>query len=135
MGLFKLNTRGNFLTVRYVGLWNNLPREMVNIPSLGIFKIRLEKSARQYVIANHLAFSEVHRLDGLNWSFPSLILKSHCRWHSYSSGLNCALAFQAMKHQLFCTKPKLAVYQVVHSNDELKPFISARLAFKVRHGN
>jgi len=38
---FCLNTRKNFFPLRLAGHWNGLPREVVDSPSLEIFKIRL----------------------------------------------------------------------------------------------
>ena len=40
---FQLNTRKNFFPLRVMEPWNRLPREVVDSPSLEIFKTRLEK--------------------------------------------------------------------------------------------
>ncbi|KFV74568.1 hypothetical protein N308_00032, partial [Struthio camelus australis] len=40
--LFHLNLRNNFFTVRVTEHWHKLPREVVESPSLEIFKTRLD---------------------------------------------------------------------------------------------
>jgi len=40
---FRLNMRRNFFPLRVIEPWNRLPREVVESPSLEIFKTRLDK--------------------------------------------------------------------------------------------
>ncbi|KFQ21830.1 hypothetical protein N332_01277, partial [Mesitornis unicolor] len=48
-GRFRLDTRRKFFTVRVVRHWNRLPKEVVDAPSLEVFKARLDRALGELV--------------------------------------------------------------------------------------
>jgi len=48
-GRFRLETRTNFFTERVIKHWNRLPREMVESPSLEVFKRHVEVELKNMV--------------------------------------------------------------------------------------
>ncbi|KFV60158.1 hypothetical protein N341_13029, partial [Tyto alba] len=48
-GRFRLDVRKKFFTVRVVRHWNRLPREIVDAPSLDMFKAKLDGSLSNVV--------------------------------------------------------------------------------------
>ncbi|KFR09072.1 hypothetical protein N306_11593, partial [Opisthocomus hoazin] len=48
-GRFRLDIRKKFFTMRVVRHWNRLPREAVDVPSLEVFKARLDGALSKLV--------------------------------------------------------------------------------------
>ncbi|KFQ98203.1 hypothetical protein Y956_04160, partial [Nipponia nippon] len=48
-GRFRLDIRKKFFTTRVVRHWNRLPREIVDAPSLEVFKARLDGNLNNLV--------------------------------------------------------------------------------------
>ncbi|KFQ38029.1 hypothetical protein N332_02846, partial [Mesitornis unicolor] len=48
-GRFRLDIRKKFFTLRVVRHWHRLPREVVDAPSLEVFKARLDRALSKLV--------------------------------------------------------------------------------------
>ncbi|KFV10583.1 hypothetical protein N340_05176, partial [Tauraco erythrolophus] len=48
-GRFRLDIRKKFFTLRVVRQWNRLPRDVVDAPSLEVFKTRLDEALSDLV--------------------------------------------------------------------------------------
>ncbi|KFV11618.1 hypothetical protein N340_04216, partial [Tauraco erythrolophus] len=48
-GRFRLDIRKKFFTLRVARHWNRLPREVVDAPSLAVFKARLDEALSNLV--------------------------------------------------------------------------------------
>jgi len=47
---FRFDTRKKFFTVRVVRQWNSLPRGVVDIPSLEVFKVQLDRALSNLIL-------------------------------------------------------------------------------------
>jgi len=52
VGRFRLDVSKKFFTVRLVRHWHRLPREVVNVPSLETFKVRLDEALSNLIELN-----------------------------------------------------------------------------------
>lgn len=72
---FKRNFKKNFLTVKYIGLWSSVLREIMKALSLGTFKIALKKKPTIEYLGERTVFelASGSQTEWLNWSSQSLI--------------------------------------------------------------
>jgi len=69
---FQLNTRKNFFPLRVTEPWNRLPREVVDSPSLEIFKTRLDQGPVLQSALGDPAFAGGFGSDDPQRSLPTL---------------------------------------------------------------